>query len=252
EAYLPLRAVGAHFHASTEGIHAAHQAFAILDTHAPAAGTTPPPAVMRLNVNNLTITHPDRSEPAPHHLTFSCQPGEFIAVTGPSGSGKSTLLRALLGYLPTKAITVSDIPLSDIDPDTWRQLIAWVPQDPHLAPGTPRDLLQPPDPERIRRALREAACDDIDLDQPIGEHGTGLSAGQRSRLALARALLRDAPLLLLDEPTAGVDPTREATIAATLRRLAASGTTVLVATHRTAIRDAAERVITLDALALTP
>ncbi|MGY0233658.1 thiol reductant ABC exporter subunit CydD [Longispora urticae] len=236
EAYLPLRAVGTHYHASADGLEAAKTAFEVLDTPLPPTGTLPAPPP-RLTVTDLTVGHSDRPTPAPAGLTFTLNPGEYVAVTGPSGTGKTTLLNTLLGFTPTDAVTVDGTALSDLDPRAWRRTIGWVPQEPHLAPGTVADLVD---------TTAHPYLDDLDPAQPIGEHGTGLSAGQRRRLALARALDRQPALLLLDEPTAGVDPHREHLITDVLRAHAARGAAVLVATHRPAVIAAADRVITLD------
>ncbi|XNL31316.1 thiol reductant ABC exporter subunit CydD [Longispora sp. K20-0274] len=244
EAYLPLRAVGTHYHASADGLEAAKTALDLLDTPLPTTGTHPAPAP-HLTVTRLTVEHPDRPAPAPDGLSLTLEPGEFLAVTGPSGTGKTTLISTLLGFTPTDAITVDGVALSDLDPRAWRRTIGWVPQEPHLATGTVADLVD---------TTAHPFLDDLDPAQPIGEHGTGLSAGQRRRVALARALDRHPALLLLDEPTAGVDPDRENLIIEVLRARAAHGTAVLVATHRRALIAAADRVVELapKAPATTP
>ncbi|MGH3243947.1 MAG: ATP-binding cassette domain-containing protein, partial [Spirillospora sp.] len=142
--------------------------------------------------------------------------------------------------------------LADLDPDAWRAQIAWVPQRPHLFTGTIAaniGLGRPDASDADVRAAAHAAnaLEFIDalprgLDTPLGERGLGLSAGQRQRIALARAFLRDAPLLLLDEPTSNLDVESEASVLDAVRRLAASRSVIMVA-HRPALAALADRTI---------
>lgn len=262
EAYLPLRQVGAQYHASVEGLSAAQRIFEVLETPLPPRGTStavPELAAATLRIENVTVTYPGRDEPALDGVSLTVHPGEILAITGPSGAGKSTLLSALLGFVPpdTGRVLVGWSDLCELDPDAWRGQLAWVPQRPYLFAASVADNIRLGRPEasddEVRRAARLAFAEDFVDALPagfhttLGEHGSGLSAGQRQRVALARAFLRDAPVLLLDEPTANLDADSEALVIEAVRRLAAGRTVVLVA-HRPALVALADRVIHLEAV----
>ncbi|MET9576148.1 thiol reductant ABC exporter subunit CydD [Streptomyces massasporeus] len=256
EAYLPLRQVGAQYHAAAEGLAAAEEIFEVLETPVPASGSA---AVSEgaLSFEGVTVRYPGRSADAVSNVSFGVDPGETVALVGPSGAGKSTLLSVLLGFVrPAEGrVRVGDVDLADADLQQWRSRIAWVPQRPHLYAGTIAEnvrLARPgADDDSVRRALRDAgALDFVDalpegVDTALGEDGAGLSAGQRQRLALARAFLADRPVLLLDEPTAALDGATEAEVVAAVRRLAA-GRTVLLVVHRPALLEVADRVVRLE------
>jgi ATP-binding cassette subfamily C protein CydCD len=255
EAYLPLRQVGAQYHAAAEGLAAAEEIFAVLETPVPASGTGAVPAG-GVAFEGVTVRYPGRTADAVSDVSFSVEPGETVALVGPSGAGKSTLLNALLGFVrPAEGrIRVGGVDLADVDLEQWRSRIAWVPQHPHLYAGTIAEnvrLARPDaDDAAVRRALADAgALEFVDAlpagaDTVLGEDGAGLSAGQRQRLALARAFLADRPVLLLDEPTAALDGETEAEVVAAVRRLAA-GRTVLLVVHRPALLAVADRVVRL-------
>ena len=259
EAYLPLRQVGAQYHAAAEGLAAAEEIFAVLETPVPASGTAsvPPGAI---TFDAVSVRYPQRSADALTGVSFTVEPGETVALVGPSGSGKTSLLNVLLGFVrPTEGrVRVGGTDLADIDLEEWRSRIAWVPQRPHLYAGTIAEnvrLARPDaDDTAVRRALRDAgALEFVDAlpegaGTTLGEDGAGLSAGQRQRLALARAFLADRPVLLLDEPTAALDGATEANVVAAVRRLAV-GRTVLLVVHRPALLEAADRVVRLDSAA---
>ncbi|MEU3612599.1 thiol reductant ABC exporter subunit CydD [Streptomyces sp. NPDC006872] len=255
EAYLPLRQVGAQYHAAAEGLAAAEEIFEVLQTPAPVSGTV---AVVEGGVafEGVTVRYPGRSADAVSDVSFTVDAGETVALVGPSGTGKSTLLNALLGFVrPAEGrVLAGGVDLAVADLEQWRSRIAWVPQRPHLYAGTIAEnvrLARPDaDDAAVRSALADAgALEFVDAlpagaDTVLGEDGTGLSAGQRQRLALARAFLADRPVLLLDEPTAALDGETEAEVVAAVRRLAA-GRTVLLVVHRPALLAVADRVVRL-------
>jgi ATP-binding cassette subfamily C protein CydCD len=261
EAYLPLRQVGAQFHAAAEGLAAAEEIFEVLETPVPASGSRPvPDGEIRVEFQRVGVRYPGRSDNAVADASFEVGPGETVALVGPSGAGKSTLLNVLLGFVApsTGTVRVGGADLASLDPDAWRARVAWVPQRPHLYAGTIAEnvrLARPDaDDAAVRRALTDAgALEFVDAlpdgqHTVLGENGAGLSAGQRQRLALARAFLADRPVLLLDEPTASLDGETEAEVVDAVRRLAV-GRTVLLVVHRPALLAVADRVVRLD---LTP
>jgi ATP-binding cassette subfamily C protein CydCD len=253
EAYLPLRQVGAQYHAAAEGLAAAEEIFAVLETPLPESGTGAVPSG-RLAFEGVTVRYAGRSVDAVSDVSFAVERGETVALVGPSGAGKSTLLNVLLGFVrPTEGrVRVGGADLAEVDLEQWRSRIAWVPQRPHLYAGTIAEnvrLARPDaDDAAVRGALADAgALEFVDAlpagaDTVLGEDGAGLSAGQRQRLALARAFLADRPVLLLDEPTAALDGATEDEVVAAVRRLAA-GRTVLLVVHRPALLGVADRVV---------
>jgi ATP-binding cassette, subfamily C, bacterial CydD len=269
EAYLPLRAVGAQFHASVEGTTAAAQACDILDTPLATAPTVGarlgpgprPQADLRscaITLNGIRLTYPGREAPALAGVSAAIRPGERIMVTGPSGAGKSSLLALLLRFADPDAgsVEAGGVPLGELDVAAWRAQIAWVPQRPHLFTGTAAENIALGQPGAGRDAIEEAArlagaAGFIEAlprgyATPLGERAARLSAGQRQRVALARAFLRDAPLLLLDEPTAHLDPITAGQVLSTIETLMAGRTVVLV-THGPGWAGAeADQTIALD------
>jgi thiol reductant ABC exporter CydD subunit len=239
EAFLPLRAVGTAFHAAMDGVGAAATALDLLETPLPArarherrvTGTG-----LRLDAVSVGQLHLDG-------LDLEVRPGEGVALLGPSGAGKSTVINLVLGLVaPTGGrVLVDGVDLRQVDLDDWRAHLAWVPQRPALFARSIADNIRlglPDAPEAaVRAAARAAHAEDfIDqlpagFDTLLGENGRGLSVGQQRRIAVARAFLRDAPLVLLDEPTADLDVHSEAAVADALAELCV-GRTVLMATHR--------------------
>jgi thiol reductant ABC exporter CydD subunit len=265
EAYAPLRQVAAQFHASAAGVAAAESIFAVIEAPTPVGGPRPDSARAvdaaraTLRIEGLSVQY-DRQRPALASADLVVAPGEYVGVAGPSGCGKTTLLWVLLGFVaPTTGRVVLDGPegpidLADVDAEAWRAQLAWVPQEPWLAPASIAEnvLLARPDadPEAVARALSLANATEFVNDLPngmatvVGENGFGLSAGQRQRIALARAFLRDARLVLLDEPTAHLDAANEAAVTDAVRRLARNRTVIAVA-HRPALLADCDRLLFL-------
>jgi ATP-binding cassette subfamily C protein CydCD len=259
EAYLPLRLLGTNYHASAEGMKAAEDVFSFLEHPTPSRGSglvVPDPSRSTLRVEGLGVCYPGRAIPALSEVTLAVEPGEAVAIAGPSGCGKSTLLGVLLGLVPawTGSIRVGGVDLAELDPDAWRAQIAWVPQRPHLFARSIAENVRLGCPDASDHAVRHAiAAAGLDamvarlpggLDTRLGHDGAGMSAGERQRLALARAFVRDAPLLLLDEPTANLDGRTEEGVLAAVRRLM-GGRTVVIVAHRPSLLTLADRVVRL-------
>ncbi|CAL9439336.1 ATP-binding_permease protein CydD [Nocardiopsis dassonvillei] len=255
EAYLPLREVGARFHASMEGVAAADQVFTELERRRSADGGGPAPAPVGerspaasgdLRLRGVSVTYPGRDLPALSGVDLTVRAGERVLLTGPSGSGKTTLLSLLLrmntpaeGRIEVREPGGDWAPLESVPADDWRLGVAWVPQHPYLFDVSVADNIRlgaPDTPlEQVREAARLAEADEFvsalpdGYDTRLGERGARLSAGQRQRIALARAFCRDAPLVLLDEPTAHLDPENAAAVRTAVDRLLAERTAVIVA-----------------------
>ncbi|MGN6235133.1 thiol reductant ABC exporter subunit CydD [Dyella sp.] len=260
EFYAPLRNMGTVYHLRMEAIGAAERMVQILAEPAPAPRTgsvAAPTNAPALAFRELSFTYPDGTV-ALDRCSFTAPPGCVTAVVGASGAGKSSLVHLLLGFIaPTAgAIRLDDLDFADIGDDAWLARVAWVPQRAHVFEGSVADNLRLGRPDADLDALRETAravgADTFiealpqGYDTPLGERGVGLSGGQIQRLALARALLKDAPVLLLDEPTAHLDAHSQREVLAALAHIA-RGRTVLLVTHRLHALNLADHVVVMDA-----
>jgi ATP-binding cassette subfamily C protein CydD len=256
EFFLPLRQLAAHYHDRAAAVAAAVQILTVLETPAPPRGGIRPPAdagLMALDMTAVSFAHGggEGARPVLKDVSLSVAAGERVALVGPSGAGKSTIIGLFLGFIRPDAGTVriGGLEVGRIDPAT---VTAWVGQNPHLFHGTIRENIRLASPNATDAQVDDAAdaahVTDFatrlpdGLETLIGQRGHGISGGEARRVALARAYLKDAPVLLLDEPTAGMDPENERLVLSALDRLA-QGRTVLVATHSASGIDWAERRI---------
>ncbi|MCS7011094.1 MAG: thiol reductant ABC exporter subunit CydD, partial [Anaerolineales bacterium] len=262
EFYLPLRMLGARFHAGMSGTSAARRIFEVLDLPAPSPSTSEPTALFSgsfhsLAFRDVSFTYPGDTAPALDGVTFDLRAGEHLALVGPSGAGKSTLAALLLRFLEPQEgeILVDGRPLHQIPRDEWQALVAWVPQTPYLFHDTIAANLRIAKPdagqEELEAAARAAHLDEFIHALPqgyetvIGEEGARLSGGQAQRLALARAFLKNAPLVIFDEPTSNLDPQTEAALEESTRRLM-QGRTVITIAHRLSTVYRADRILVLN------
>jgi ATP-binding cassette subfamily C protein CydD len=248
EFFAPLRAFSA---AYQDRLHATGAAEALVGVP-PMPAPVPPRDIRTVAAQGITVVFEDvrftwdRTRPtALNGLSFRVSAGETLVLAGPSGSGKSTAIEMLLGFIRPDSgrVTINGADIADVVPQALSRFTAWIGQRPVLFAGTIRDNIRFARPEATDAEVDSAAVSarvaDFSgelpqgLDTPVGEGGFGLSGGQAQRVAIARAYLKDAPLLLLDEPTAHLDPVTEAAVLESLKRLAI-GKTVILASHSAA------------------
>ncbi|CAB1128452.1 Transport ATP-binding protein CydD [Candidatus Hydrogenisulfobacillus filiaventi] len=243
EFFAPLRALGTNYHAGLSGRTALERIFGVLDQPVPEPGRRRPPegAPLTVRLNHLSYAY-GPGDPVLRDVSLFLPPGRHLAIVGPSGAGKSTLLSVLMGFVvpgPGQG-EVAGVDLAELDGDWWRRQVAWVPQRPYLFAGTVADNIRLGVPDAPREAVEEAArlcrADAFiralpqGYDTVIGERGLTLSGGEAQRIALARAVLKDAPVVLMDEPTANLDPETEGVLDELLERW--RDRTVVVVAHR--------------------
>jgi ATP-binding cassette subfamily C protein CydCD len=257
EFYLPLRMLGLRFHAGMAGTSAARRIFQILDM--PVAGDNrlvvaenSSDEILPIEFEDVTFQYPDANLPALKNIDLTISRGQHIALVGPSGSGKTTFINLLLGFIqPTNGRIVTPAAAANILP-----FISWVPQQPYLFHDTLAANICLGDPnasrEEIFTAARLAHLDEFietlpeKYDTLIGEGGARLSSGQAQRLALARAFLKNAPILILDESTSSLDPETEAQVEEAMRRLMQNRTVITIA-HRMNTVVKADKIIVFEA-----
>lgn len=255
DVYWPLRRIGVEFHAAQAGRTAADKAFALVA--APAAPTGNLRVTARgtaIRLEHLRVSGPRGDAPA--ELTAVIKPGQVSVLTGPNGAGKSTTLSVIAGLTPPSAggVLIGENDINAVDLPAWWSQLAWLPHRPALIPGTvAENLALFGDLGDIDAACTAAGFDQVLAQLPdgsrtqLGSGGVGLSLGQRQRLGLARVLGSAAPVLLLDEPTAHLDPAAEQRVLAALLDRARAGATVVVAGHRPSVLAIADQVIIVGA-----
>ncbi|HSO98075.1 MAG TPA: thiol reductant ABC exporter subunit CydD [Solirubrobacteraceae bacterium] len=266
ELYAPLRQVGQQFHASADGSAAAERIFATLETRPALAAPAnplpaPDPRSHAIELRGVSYEYPGRPGLALDSVDLELPPGSFTALVGASGSGKSTLARLLARLAdPTDgAILCGGVDLRELDLDAWRARVAWVPQHPTLFTGTVAENVALAAPHasaaEVQAAIEATNLGEVIASLPngietrIGEAGRRLSAGQRQRIALARAFLQDAALLIVDEPTAHLDRDNAVAVGEAIECLARGRTTLLIV-HDQSLAARAERILRIHAGAI--
>jgi thiol reductant ABC exporter CydD subunit len=260
ELYAPIRHLAAQFHASADGAAVAGRLLDLIDASpliSQGTAQCPDLGVVPIRLEKVTVCYAGRAAPALDRVDLELMPGETVALVGPSGAGKSTVASLLLrlNEPTTGRVVAGAVDAASCSPEAWRRQVAWVPQQPTLLRGTVADNIRLGDPAASEDWLREAAtlagADGFVRALPagyetvVGEGGRPLSAGQVQRLALARAFLRDAALVVLDEPTANLDPESAEILEAAFGRLRV-GRTVLLIAHRPELADQADRIVRME------
>nr|WP_269453633.1 thiol reductant ABC exporter subunit CydD [Pseudoclavibacter sp. 13-3] len=278
EAFSPLRLVGSHYHAATEGISAADDALSVLDEPEPEPGAaTHPTPSLRWATDDVTMASAEptsslrlddvrvtRGDVELQPVSLRAEAGQLTVVSGPSGAGKSSVFAALLGFAPATGAVSWQAGRIDLARDApLRANIAWAGQQSDLFPGTIAtnvalgvDPDEPADPEQVRRCLRLAGAGRLDPDQMIDPIGGGISGGQAQRVCIARAYYRafsrDCRIVLLDEPTSAVDEQTERDMIAGMHTVARDGRVVIAISHRPRVIAAADARVCVAAQPASP
>ncbi|MBA2535182.1 MAG: thiol reductant ABC exporter subunit CydD [Rubrobacter sp.] len=261
EFYKPLRELGVQRHAGMEGSAAAERIIEILSTPVPVRQGSCAACLatdgISIELSDVGYSYPEGDRAALSDLTLVLPAGTRTALVGRSGSGKSTLVNLLMRFVDPESGTIraNGVEITDLPAKAWRENLALVPQRPHLFHGSVLENIRLARPGASREEVEGAAelagaarftrqlSDGFDTQ--IGERGARLSGGEAQRIAIARAFLKDAPVLVMDEPTSSLDPESERLIRTALERLAA-GRTVLVVAHRLGTVRRADRIAVLD------
>jgi len=260
EFYIPLRMLGLRFHAGMNGTSAARQIYAILELESgeeSIENSTAPQLISSLSFSNVSYTYPDETVPTLQNISFEIEKGQKIALVGASGAGKSTLANLLLRFSRPSAgqVRIGGVPLDQIPAAAWREQIAWVPQKPFIFNTTIAENIRLANPnaemDAVQAAAKNARLHDFIISLPngyetrVGEAGSRLSGGEAQRLALARAYLKDAPILILDEPTSSLDPVTELALEESTKKLM-EGRTVITIAHRLNTIFEADKILVLS------
>jgi ATP-binding cassette subfamily C protein CydCD len=278
EFYLPLRLLGARFHAGVAGVAAADRIFEIMDCGSPIADFPARTGIRQsaaefgidnsrnsgagstesaISFRNVSFCYPGETQLALQDVSFDLHPGQKMALVGPSGGGKSTIAQLLLRFAEPSGgeIIVDGSLLRDLPDRSWRQQLAWVPQLPYLFHGSVIDNIRlgraDASKDRVMQAARQAGAHGFIQDLPqgydtiVGDRGVRLSGGQAQRIALARAFLLDAPLVILDEATGNLDPETETEIEDSLASLLRGRSALIIAHRLHTIRDV-DAILVLD------
>jgi len=261
ELYLPLRQLAGQFHASADGLAVAERMLELLDAPSAFADggrlVPPSPREVPVRLESVSFAYPSRPGLVLNDFALELLPGETVALVGSSGAGKTTVASLLLRLAEPVSgrVTVGGIDLAECQTELWRRLIAWVPQRPTIFSGTVAENIRLGSDAADERGVRDAAvlagADRFIRALPagyetlVGDGGRALSAGERRRIALARAFIRDAPFVILDEPTADLDRTSADVVAEAIERLRARRTVLLIA-HRPELVAHADRVVELE------
>ena len=261
ELYAPLRNMAAQFHASAEGNAVTGRLLELIAAPPTVGGgwdAAPDLRTVPIGLEHVSFRYPARSVAVLDDVDLELAPGEMVALVGPSGSGKSTIASLLLRLAEPSGgrLTAGGIDLACLSPENWRRQMAWVPQRPALLRATVADNIRLADAEageeRVQEAAALAGADEFirglpaGYDTVIGDGGRPLSVGEVQRIALSRAFLRDAALVVLDEPTANLDAWSADIVASAIERLRSDRTVLLIA-HRPELAARADRIVRLEA-----
>ena len=265
EFFLPLRLVSARYHAGLTGSTALRRIGEILETpvashtstgHLAKQSETAPAVSSGISLDRVSYSY-DGQRAALHDVSFHVAPGQKVALVGPSGAGKTTVAHLLLRFIEADSgqVRINGKTAGELSPLEWRKLIAWVPQHPYLFNASVADNIRLGSPQATRAEVVEAARlahanQFIDAlpqtyDTLIGEQGARLSGGEAQRISLARAFLKNAPFLILDEATSYLDPEHEAGVLESIAHLA-EGRTVLLIAHRLSTVRRADQIVVID------